>query len=78
MDATALPKLDTFSHHTTVYIDPSKVDTFWETFKPVFEKTAATPECLYLEAFENPAEPGKITWVANWAASPEWVITVRV
>lgn len=77
MDVSSLPKLDGFSQHTTVHIDPSKLDTFWEAFTPVFEKTSSAPECLYFEVFEDPAVPGKITWVVNWNASPEWVMNVR-
>lgn len=82
MDPTTLPALSTlpdlsaFSQHTTVYIDPSKLDQFWAAFKPVFDKTSAAPECLYIEVFEDPAVPGKITWVTNWDASPKWLLTV--
>lgn len=78
MDLTKLPKLDAFSQHTTVFIEPTKLDSFWQAFTPVYEKTSAVPECLFFEVFEDPAVPGKIKWVVNWNASPEWVMTVRV
>lgn len=72
----SLPNLDCFSQHTTVYIDPSRLEEFWEAFLPVYEKTSAVPECLYLEVFEHPDTPGKITWITNWNATPEWVLKV--
>lgn len=78
MNPSTLPSLEAFTRYNTVYIDPAKIDDFWAAFKPVFETTAATPECVYLEAFEDPAVPGKVTWVANWNASPQWVMTVTL
>jgi hypothetical protein len=76
MDASQLPKLDRFSLHVTVYFKPEDVPKFWEAFKPCFEAIAPEKECLYFEVFEDPAEPGKISWVENWDCSTDWWINV--
>lgn len=78
MDPANLPHLSSFSQHTTVHIDPAHLDKFWEAYTPVFEKTSACPECLYFEVLEDPDVPGKITWIVNWEASPQWVFGVRL
>ena len=67
----------TFSQHTTIYVDPIQVDTFWQKFKPVFEHIATAPGCLYVEVFEDPAIPGKITWVSNLTGDLQSVLSVR-
>lgn len=71
-----LPDLPSFSLQVTVYFKPEDVPKFYEAMKPVFEKVTAEPECLYFEMFEDPSEPGKISWIENWAKSPHWVLTV--
>lgn len=77
MDASTLPELAAFSQHTTVHIDQAQLDKFWKAYTPVFEKTSACPECLYFEVLEDPDVAGKITWIVNWDASPQWVFGVR-
>lgn len=54
------------SLHMTVYIDPAKLPTFWEAFKPVYEHVIAEPECTFFEVYQDPENPGTITWVENW------------
>ena len=76
--ADQIPDLDRFSLQVTIYIKPSDVDKFFEAFKPVFDKVWAEPECVHFEVFQDPADPGKISWIENWDKSPQWLLTVRV
>ncbi|KAF2973413.1 hypothetical protein GQX73_g168 [Xylaria multiplex] len=67
-----------WSLHVTVYIAPENVDRFLAAFKPVFNKVVAEPECLFFEMYQNPQEPGKISWVEDWSKSPEWFLENQV
>ena len=71
-----LPDLTAFSLHVTVYIAEDKVDDFFAAMRPCFEAVSAEPELLYFELFQDPASPGKISWVENWDASPQWLMDV--
>lgn len=75
-DFSNLPTLEQFSAHVTVYFKPEDLPKFWAAMEPIFHKVAEEPECLYFEIFEDPAEPGKLTWIENWAGSPQWWATV--
>ncbi|KAI1502917.1 hypothetical protein F5X99DRAFT_147703 [Biscogniauxia marginata] len=66
------------SLQVTVHIAPENVDKFLAAFKPVFDKVAAEPECLFFEVYRSPDEPGKISWVENWSKSKEWFLTNQV
>ena len=77
MDLSAIPDLQGFSSHTSVFINPDKLDEFWEAFTPFFETSPAKPECLYFEVFEDPSVPGKISWVVNSNGSPHEMVNVR-
>lgn len=61
-----MPSAAGWSLHVTVYIAPENIDRFMAAFKPVFNKVAAEPECLFFEMYQSPQEPGKISWVENW------------
>ena len=74
--ALQLPQLDRFSLQVTVYISESDVPAFFEHMKPVFAHVTAEPECLYFELFQDPADPGTISWVENWDKSPEKFMSV--
>ncbi|CAJ2502581.1 Uu.00g099750.m01.CDS01 [Anthostomella pinea] len=60
------------SLHVTVYVAPANVDRFKVAFKPVFDRVAAEPECLFFELYTDAAEPGKLSWVENWSKSTQW------
>ncbi|KAI1270756.1 hypothetical protein F5Y18DRAFT_422255 [Xylariaceae sp. FL1019] len=62
------------SLHVTVHIAPENVERFMAAFKPVFDRVVAEPECLFFEMYQNPQEPGKLSWVENWSKSPEWLL----
>jgi quinol monooxygenase YgiN len=66
------------SLHVTVYIAPENIDHFFAAFKPVFDKVITEPECLFFEVFQNPGEPGKISWVEDWSKSPEWFLEDQI
>jgi quinol monooxygenase YgiN len=59
-----------FSVHVTITIAPENVPKFFEAFRPVFDIVSAEPECTYFEVFQDPKEPGVISWVENWC----WVL----
>ncbi|KAI1199659.1 hypothetical protein F5X97DRAFT_114801 [Nemania serpens] len=73
-----MPSAAGWSLHVTVYIAPENIDRFMAAFKPVFNKVAAEPECLFFEMYQSPQEPGKISWVENWSKSPEWFLENQV
>ncbi|GAQ02942.1 hypothetical protein ALT_0263 [Aspergillus lentulus] len=65
------------SLHMTVYIDPANLPTFWKAFKPVYEAVIAEPECTFFEVYQDPENPGAITWVENWSKPMEWLVEVQ-
>ncbi|KAL4874489.1 hypothetical protein BJY04DRAFT_203879 [Aspergillus karnatakaensis] len=60
------------SAHMTVHISPENVPRFLELFRPVFEKVTQEPECIFLQLFQSPDDPGTISWVENWSKPKEW------
>ena len=74
--AAQLPDLDRFSLQVTVYFKPEDVPKFFEHFKSIFEKVTAEPDCVYFEIFQDPEDPGKISWIENWDKSPAWMMEV--
>lgn len=56
------------SLQVTIWLSPENVPKFFEALLPVYEKVIAEPECTFFEYYEDPAEPGKISWVENWWA----------
>ncbi|KAK5175339.1 uncharacterized protein LTR77_000477 [Saxophila tyrrhenica] len=75
MDPSLLPDLERFSMQVTVYFAPSDLPKFWEAFKPIFDVVVNEPKIVYFEVFEDPAEPGKVSWIENWDGSPKWFMT---
>ncbi|KAK3057059.1 hypothetical protein LTR09_002097 [Extremus antarcticus] len=73
--AASILDLDRFSLQLTVWFKPSDLPKFWSAFKPIFDVVAAEPELLYFEVFEDPAEPGKISWIENWDMPPQKFLT---
>ncbi|KAJ5523851.1 hypothetical protein N7494_010501 [Penicillium frequentans] len=61
-----------FSLHIKIYIDPSNVGKFLEHFKPVYDAVVKEPECRFFELYQDPANPGTLTWVENWNATTQW------
>ncbi|KAI1486599.1 hypothetical protein F5X96DRAFT_654284 [Biscogniauxia mediterranea] len=66
------------SLQVTVHVAPENVDKFLAAFKPVFDKVAAEPECMFFEVYRSPEEPGKISWVENWSKSKEWFLKNQI
>ncbi|KAI1186932.1 hypothetical protein F5B17DRAFT_401643 [Nemania serpens] len=66
------------SLHVTVYVAPENVVPFFAAFKPVFEKVIAEPECLYFEVYQDPDEPGTVSWVENWSKSVDWFLKYQI
>ena len=76
--ALPTPNIDGFSLHVTVYIDADNVSKFFEAMDTVFDKVSQEPELLYFEIFQDPENPGTISWVENWAKSPEKFSSVSI
>ncbi|KAL2813344.1 hypothetical protein BDW59DRAFT_154851 [Aspergillus cavernicola] len=66
------------SLQVSVFIAEENVPKFFEAFLPVYEKVIAEPECTFFEIYQNPQNPGELSWVENWSASMEWLIGVQV
>lgn len=58
------------SVHATITIDPADVPAFYKLLKPVYDDVIAEPECTLFEVYENPNNPGEISYVQNWCAVP--------
>ena len=54
------------SLQVTIWISPENVPKFFEALRPVYEKVIAESECTFFEIYEDPADPGRISWVENW------------
>ena len=76
--ALPTPNIDGFSLHVTIYIDADNVPKFFEAMNTVFDKVSQEPELLYFEIFQDPENPGTISWVENWAKSPEKFFNVHL
>ncbi|KAI5923130.1 hypothetical protein F4810DRAFT_670514 [Camillea tinctor] len=76
--AQSYPQSEGMSLQVTVHIAPENVDKFLAAFKPVFDKVAAEPECLFFEVYRSPEEPGKISWVENWSKGKEWFLKHQI
>ncbi|KAJ5088626.1 hypothetical protein N7456_012242 [Penicillium angulare] len=66
------------SLHVTIYIDPSNVEKFFEYMKPAYDAVIAEPECRFFEIYQDPKEPGTLSWVENWDATPEWLVQTQL
>ncbi|KAJ5991873.1 hypothetical protein N7451_007597 [Penicillium sp. IBT 35674x] len=51
-----------FSLHIKIYIDPSNVEKFFEHFKPVYDAVVKEPACRFFEVYQDPENPGTLTW----------------
>lgn len=71
-----LPNLPRFSFHCTVYFKAEDLPTFWKYFTPAYEAVVQESELLYMEVFEDPSEPGKVSWIENWEGTPDWFLKV--
>lgn len=54
------------SFHITATIDPKDNETFLEAFRTVYHLVAAEPECVFIEVFQSPEQPGVFKWVEHW------------
>ncbi|KAI1345088.1 hypothetical protein F5Y15DRAFT_410766 [Xylariaceae sp. FL0016] len=66
-----------FPEGITVHVAPEDATRFLEAFKPVFDLVVAEPECLFFEVYRSAEEPGRISWVENWAADSQWLMDVQ-
>ncbi|KAJ5226352.1 hypothetical protein N7468_007577 [Penicillium chermesinum] len=51
-----------FSLHQKIYINSKDVDKFFKYFKPTHDAIIKEPECRFLEVYQDPKEPGTISW----------------
>lgn len=81
-----------FNIQASIYVDPDKLDEFFEAIRPMCEITQDEPECVFFEAYQAQDDPGHIRLVENWfvlpratvvagadtsrTASVEWFMTV--
>lgn len=76
--SAAILGLEQCSLHVSIFLSPADVPKFFEAFNPVFEAVVKEPELLYFEVFQDPDDEGHLSWVENWNASPEWLMTLRI
>lgn len=58
------------SIHVTVHIAPENVDKFFAAYQPVYDSVIAEPECTFFQVYQDPQNPGTLTWVENWFVHP--------
>ncbi|KAI1809096.1 hypothetical protein GGS20DRAFT_591054 [Poronia punctata] len=72
----------TFAHglslHVSVSINATDLPTFFNAFTPVYKKVIAEPKCLFFELYQDPVNPGNITWVEDWAGNPDWFMSEQI
>ncbi|KAI1118071.1 hypothetical protein F5Y14DRAFT_400990 [Nemania sp. NC0429] len=66
------------SLHVTVHVAPENAVAFFEAFIPVFEKAKDEPECISFEVYQDPEDPGTISWVEDWTKSPDWFAKFQI
>ncbi|KAL4863012.1 hypothetical protein BDV12DRAFT_189970 [Aspergillus spectabilis] len=66
------------SLHVSISIAEENVPKFVEAMGPIYEKVTAEPECTFFEIYQNPQNPGELSWVENWSASLEWLVEVQL
>ncbi len=76
--ALPTPNIDGFGLHVTIHVDASNVDKFLDAMETIMKEVTQEPELLYMELFQDPENPGTISWVENWAKSPEKFFKVCV
>lgn len=74
--AFQVPKLDRFSLQVTIHIKEENVPKLFKEMETVYHKVIADSECVYFELFQDPENPGTISWVENWDKSTEQFTTV--
>jgi quinol monooxygenase YgiN len=63
MDCTAQSG---FHIQVSLFIAPENLEKFFEAFRPIYDKTIAEPECISLDVFQSPDDPGHILLSETW------------
>ena len=61
-----MPSTPGISLHISVHVAPENADKFLAALKPVIDSVSAEPECTFFEVYQDPEDPGKLSWVENW------------
>ncbi|OIW26661.1 hypothetical protein CONLIGDRAFT_707070 [Coniochaeta ligniaria NRRL 30616] len=67
-----VPDSEGCSLHVTIYISPENVPAWFEAFKPVYEAGVAEQECSFFMVYQDPEDPGKLSWVQHWEEELAW------
>jgi quinol monooxygenase YgiN len=59
-----------FNIQASIYVDPDRLDEFFDAIRPMCEKTKEEPECVFFEAYQAQDDPGHIRLVENWFVPP--------
>ncbi|KAK3332856.1 hypothetical protein B0T19DRAFT_416639 [Cercophora scortea] len=62
-----------FTIFVTVSVEPENINTFFDAFKPVFDRATSLPECEFFEFYSTPEEPGTFSWIEDWNATREFL-----
>jgi quinol monooxygenase YgiN len=63
---SAPPESESCSLLITIYISPDNVKAWFDAFRPVYEACVAEAECSFFSVYQDPEDPGKISWVEHW------------
>ena len=50
----------------TIYVSPEQVPKFFGAYKVVYDACISEEECTLFAVYEDPEEPGKLSWVEHW------------
>ncbi|KAF9881460.1 hypothetical protein CkaCkLH20_00606 [Colletotrichum karsti] len=60
--------------YITVYLNPDKLQDWFEASKPVFEKVKAENGLVFFEMYQVPDTPGTVCWVEKWSQPLDWLM----
>ncbi|GIZ48729.1 hypothetical protein CKM354_001177900 [Cercospora kikuchii] len=56
----------------TMKIKPDRIEEWKEAHRPVWAATAAEPEQIFFDLFEDPKDPGTFRFIEVWSKDREW------
>ncbi|KAB5526426.1 hypothetical protein GE09DRAFT_1194569 [Coniochaeta sp. 2T2.1] len=61
----------------TIYVAPDQLPKFFEAYRKVYDACVSEEECTFFSVYEDPEEPGKLSWVEHWTKNPKWLFAVQ-
>jgi hypothetical protein len=62
--------------HVTIHVKPSDVDEFLTVLRSIHHDVTSEKECLFVDLYQNPEDPGLFRITEAWAADLRWFVDV--